>query len=499
MLGPKTDNSVTDSQNVNQVGHNSGTMNIGLTFEQHEQNVRERISELRADLERAHGAERERLQAQVDAAVASLSNLQSDYEKTLVELADLKATLARYDNALDRTKHAAADAALDRGDRTLARALLTELSAKARARREDASKEEAELEFKLGEIAETEIRWHDAAAHFAVAAKLNPTFDTLYKAREYAWRAGNYSAALRFGEDLLDLAGSSGTQQQLAVALNSHSITLYSKGHYGQAEVLVRKALAIDALTIGTDHSDYATHLNHLAIILLAQGRYFEAEPLYRQSLEISASTIGTDHEDYATQLNNHAGVLQELGQYVLAEGVFRRVLAIDASSIGKAHPAYATHLNNLAGAVRKQGRFSEAERLYLEVLAVDKSTIGPSHPDYATHLNNLAGAVEALGRYTEAEALFRQALAIGATTIGTGHPDYAARLNNLANVVWKQGRIFEADELYRNALASVRATLGDAHPNTHKAAKNLLTLLQTHFPDDPEIPALQALLAPTP
>ena len=457
MLGPKTDNSVTDSQNVNQVGHNSGTMNIGLTFEQHERNVRERIAELRADLERAHGAERTLLQAQVDAAVASLSNLQADYQKTLAELADLKATLARYDNVLDRTKHAAADAALDRGDLSLAKALLKELSATARARREDASKEEAELEFKLGEIAETEIRWHDAATHFATAASLNPAFDTLHKAREFAWRAGDYAAAFRFGEDLLKWAESQGSQAQLAMALNEHALTLDAQGQYGQAEGLYRHALVIGAATIGTAHAAYATRLNNLAGVVQLQGRYAEAEGLYRQALEIDTATVGT------------------------------------------AHPDYAIDLNNLALVVLEQGRHAEAEGLFRQALEIGAATIGTAHPDYGTHLNNLAGVVQAQGRHAEAEGLFRQALEIDAATIGTAHPDYAIRMNNLALVVEAQGRYAEAEGLYWQALAIFRGKLGDNHPNTCTVAQNLLSLLQTHFPDDPEIPALQALLADTP
>ena len=61
---------------------------------------------------------------------------------------------------------------MDRGDRSLARALLTKLSAKVQARHAEAALEAARLEFKLGQIAEQEARMTDAAAHFARAAKL---------------------------------------------------------------------------------------------------------------------------------------------------------------------------------------------------------------------------------------------------------------------------------------------------------------------------------------
>ncbi len=455
MMGPKTENTVTDSQNVSQVGHNSGSIQIGLTFQEHEKNVRERLDQLRADLERAHGAERSILQAQADAAQASLSNLEADYQKTLVELSDLKATLATFDNVLDRTKHAAADAALDRGDRSLARALLEELAQKARARREDASVEEAGLEFKLGEIAETEIRWHDAARHYARAADLNPTFDTLLKAREFTWRAGNYTAAYGYGEKLLGWAKAQGSQEELSQALNEHALTIY------------------------------------------AQGRHAEAEVLYRQALEISRATIGEAHPAYASRLNNLAGVVRAQGRYPEAEGLYRQALEIDRATIGEAHPDHAIHLNNLAGVVLAQGRYPEAEGLYRQALEIVRATIGEAHPDHAMRLDNLAGVVRAQGRYLEAEGLYRQALEIDRTKIGEAHPDFALHLNNLAVVVEAQGRYPEAEGLFRQALDIVRVSLGDQHPNTRTGAGNYLGHLLAHNPTSPMIPTLQSLTAP--
>ncbi len=389
MLGPKTDNTVTDSQNVSQVGHNSGTIQIGLTFQEHEQNVRERLAALRDDLNRAHGAERSLLQAQADAALASLSNLQADYEKTLAELSGLKATLARFDNVLDRTKHQAADAALDRGDRSLARALLEELAMKARARREDASVEEAELEYKLGEIAETEIRWHDAATHYARAATLAPDFDRLYKAIDFAIKAGQYDQADCFASDLVANARTIATPENLSRALDQQASVLRRKGRLPAAEALLTEALTIDRATIGEAHPDFATHINSLAGIMKAQRRFLEAERLYRQALEIGRSTIGEEHPDHATRLNNLAGVMRAQGRYSEAEALYRQALEIGRATIGEAHPSYANRLNNLALALKEQGRYPEANDLYKQAMEILHASLGDQHPRTKTVAKN--------------------------------------------------------------------------------------------------------------
>lgn len=435
MLGPTSKNSVTGSQDVTQIGHNSGTVSIGLTFAQHEANVRERLAEMRADLERAHGAERALLQAQIDAGNATLLNLQQDYERNVAELMDLRQTLAQYHNQIDTGRHAAADAALERGDMSLSRALLGELAAQARARREDASKEEALLEFKLGEIAEAEIRWAEAATHYARASQLDPTLEALHKATHFTQLAGDYARAERLAQDYVTLARAGGDPKDLSRALDRYATVLHRLGRYAGAEEIFTQALEIDRSTIGEGHPVYATHLNNLAGVVEDQGRYAEAEVLYRQALEIGRATIGEGYPDYATCLNNLAGVVQE------------------------------------------QGRYAEAEQLYLKALEMGGATIGEGHPDYATRLNNLAGAVENLGRYAEAEELYRKAIKIDRATIGEGHPICASRLNNLAGVLVELDRLDEARPLFEQALAILRATLPPDHPHIKAVQEHLSQL----------------------
>lgn len=58
MIGPKTDNSVGSGDGNTQIGHNTGTIQIGLTFEQHEAALERAIARKQADLERAHTAEK---------------------------------------------------------------------------------------------------------------------------------------------------------------------------------------------------------------------------------------------------------------------------------------------------------------------------------------------------------------------------------------------------------------------------------------------------------
>jgi tetratricopeptide (TPR) repeat protein len=262
---------------------------------------------------------------------------------------------------------------------------------------------------------ESEVHLDEAAKHSARAAKQNPNFETLQRARDLAWLNGDYPAAFDFGVELLDWAKAQGNQEELAIAMNEHAVTLRAQGQYRQAEELYRQALEIDHVATGHALSGRANLLNNLALAVEEQGRWDEAEGLYRQALDI------------------------------------------DRTTIGEVHPAYAAHLNNLAGVIRKQGRLDEAA------------------------------------------VLFRQALDVTHTALGENHPDYANRLNNFGLVLYDQGKIDEARDNLKAALAIWRARLGDRHPDTQASIEDVLHLLTTHFPDDPQIATLKALQTPSP
>ena len=58
----------------------------------------------------------------------------------------------------------------------------------------------------------------------------------------------------------------------------------------------MRRALKIDELTYGPDHTDVALDLFNLAEILLDTHRVDEAELLYRRALKIDELSYGSTH-----------------------------------------------------------------------------------------------------------------------------------------------------------------------------------------------------------
>ncbi|MGB2680981.1 MAG: tetratricopeptide repeat protein, partial [Candidatus Competibacter sp.] len=82
---------------------------------------------------------------------------------------------------------------------------------------------------------------------------------------------------------------------------------------------------------------------NNLAQLLQATNRLAEAEPLMRRALAIDEHSFGSEHPNVAACLNNLAQLLQATNRLAEAEPLMRRALAIDEHSFGSEHPKVAT------------------------------------------------------------------------------------------------------------------------------------------------------------
>lgn len=283
-----------------------GNVTIGLTFEQHQAALEAALKQKTKDLERAHKAKQKLIRLEMASLQSRLANIEADYEKTIAELADYKAKLARFENQIDPARKQAAFAELDKGKLTLAKALFEELAAQSRARalaheqaKVDADIETAEFELALGEIAEQEVRWQEAFAHYEAATRLHPCYQHLKSAQKMAFHLANYT----------------------------------------KAESLGRKSLTTAEEEFGKAAPEYGTALNNLAALLQATGRYEEAEKLYRQALENARVALGDDHPEFGIRLNNLAGLLEATGRFVEAEPLFRQAVAVLEKSLGPEHP----------------------------------------------------------------------------------------------------------------------------------------------------------------
>jgi tetratricopeptide (TPR) repeat protein len=316
-----------------------------------------------------------------------------------------------------------------------------------------------------------------AALAAPLAHLLNQMFTYLYARADYAQAEPLMRRALAIDET------SFGTDHpKVAIRLNNLAQLLKATNRLAEAEPLMRRALTIDETSFGTDHPEVAINLNNLAQLLQTTNRRAEAEPLLTRVVEIFEKVerdTGHMHPNYAGSLNNLALLLQDTNRLAEAEPLMRRALTIDETSFGTDHPNVAIDLNNLATLLQATNRLAEAEPLMRRALAIDETSYGPDHPDVARDLNNLAQLLKATNRLAEAEPLMRRALAIDETSFGTDHPEVATDLNNLAQLLQATNRLAEAEPLMRRALTIDETSFGPDHPKVAIRLNNLATLLQ--------------------
>ena len=84
--------------------------------------------------------------------------------------------------------------------------------------------------------------------------------------------------------------------------LNNLAQLLQDTNRLGEAEPLMKRALAIDEKSYGPEHPRVAIDLNNLAALLQATNRLGEAEPLMRRALAIDEKSYGPEHPNVASR-----------------------------------------------------------------------------------------------------------------------------------------------------------------------------------------------------
>ena len=282
----------------------------GITFEQHQQVVKEKDTEIKQLIE-------EKTRAAVNA-----ENTVKEKEKFEEELRELKKTHAALQEMM-QNPHKAYDAHI-KGANELQKVLcdIGTLQALGHNRIQAAlddfknlnyaavdqllqdSERQGILQaarsaFDRGINAEAAIKYYDAYTHFKRAYELGQGKEEL----------GAYASICR------------------------------TLGKYDEAVPMCKELCEWAKEDFGVNHVEYATSLNNLAGVYHAQGRYKEAEPLCIQAMEIRRTALGEDHPKYATSLHNLGTLYMEQGRLDEAAPLFQQALAIWEKALPSDHP----------------------------------------------------------------------------------------------------------------------------------------------------------------
>ncbi len=235
------------------------------------------------------------------------------------------------------------------------------------------------------------------------------------------------------------------------------------RGHFAEAESLLRESLALRQTLQGSDHLDVAASLYHLGALLNEKDTHAEAESLLYEALSVYRREL--DREDPRTTyvLDELATVHRARGDLDGAEAMYREMLQTYGST-SAADIDRAIALLFLGKVLMEKGSYVDAEAPLRESLAIRRRLFGEDHPSVANSLDGLGELMQAKGDLVSAEHIYIDALAIRRRLFEEGHPDLAASLVNLGSVLHQQQRNADAEPFLREALAIARPAFGEQH-----------------------------------
>lgn len=323
---------------------------------------------------------------------------------------------------------------------------------------------------RLAQAYRATARWDEAEKNYKLARTLRERHDKQKLTDTLNDLGLLYLATGRFGEAepllkqaVADYTARYGADNIYVATASANLGLLYrSQGRYAEAEQLMQRALDIRRSKRGPDHLEVANSLSNLAGLYRDQKRYAEAEVLVTQALAIRQKQLGPDSPQIASSLNILGEIYRAQGRYALAEDAMKKALAIRRRAYPANHPSIATALNSLGNNYEDQGQLAPAEKAYKESLAVQEKTARADNPELATGRANLGALYKSQKRYAEAEILLRQALDVRERVLDTYHPDLVASLILMGELCREQGKADEAQIYFDKARSRRRASIRD-------------------------------------
>ncbi|OJA03430.1 tetratricopeptide repeat protein, partial [Bathymodiolus thermophilus thioautotrophic gill symbiont] len=267
----------------------------GASPEQYEQVWNRRKKEVTERLPQADDKEKQLLKVELAKIQVKQNNLHPSYEKYITELKERIAELEQFKSSNPQLFNKAIGA-LKQGKNKVA----DDLFAQVEKNNVDTIKTVAEASFQRANIAEDEIRYADALAHYQKAYRLTPN-NTLYLNR------------LGFIYNIL--------------------------GKYKEAFKYYELALKSDLKTYGEDHPKVAISRNNLGSAWESLEKHKKAIEYFELALRSDLKTYGKDHPQVATYHNNLGSAWESLGKHKKAIEYFELALKSDLKTYGEDHP----------------------------------------------------------------------------------------------------------------------------------------------------------------
>ena len=353
----------------------------------------------------------------------------------------------------------------------------------------------------LGQVRAGTLRLQNAIQAF----ESGPNHDSPEEVQALAWlagldeRSGDSAKAIDIGERALSLARRLPNDDvALTEAVTNLGWIQMDAGHPGQAESLLREALARERSRLGDEHPDVADAMTILVSALLQLGRLGESQQLMRAVVDIDSKTYMRPSPHAAWHFNELANVYAVGGKFEQAHAFYVKAIGIDRALGPAADSSEAVSLANLARLRFRQGIYAEAEAGLRDAIERKQRTLGADYGDNGRSYDraSLAEILIARGHLDEARVIAAEALAEARRRHSEVHPDVAFALTVQAELMAANGMRERAVVLAGSAAAMYAALADQSSERAIRARLLYGEILQALGRNSAARPQLQSALA---
>lgn len=193
-------------------------------------------------------------------------------------------------------------------------------------------------------------------------------------------------------------------------------------------------------------------------------GELADAEVHIRKAVALTESVYGPDHPRLALPLSDLGRVLTDLNQNDVAIATHRRALALSVDAFGLLNSSTLSHQNNLANALSSARSYEDAITLYESILASRIQLSGADGHEVGDVYQNLASTQALAGLPHEALANLSKAEVIFDDKLPAGHPKRAFPALTRSGILLDLNRFSEAESNARSAFDTLSLSLPTGH-----------------------------------
>ncbi|MFI6931714.1 FxSxx-COOH system tetratricopeptide repeat protein [Streptomyces sp. NPDC050287] len=315
---------------------------------------------------------------------------------------------------------------------------------------------------------------------------------------------GRYVEARNLGQDVLERQRRAlGEQHPHTYAtMSALSSDLAALGEYSAAVELAKTAHAGFSEIFHESHRRTLSAANNLALALRMVGKYAESRAIDQDTLDRRTAVLGPDHPYTLASAERLGRDLREVGRYAESVSILSRTYASHKRLLTKDFPGTLRCAKSLAVSLRRNGQFEDARRLTEATCKEYRVQYTAATPDSLACDLNLAADLFAADERDRAREVALEALAEYMKVPGEAHPYTQAALNNLGIFHWGCQDLGEAEAVFLRVLPRMTDVLGDHHPHTLFCSVNYANVLydqgrfeEARLRDERALPQLREVL----